>query len=561
MKVCTACGIEYGDEVLFCQRDGTPLRSADPTKDLVGQVVAERYHVTKKLGEGGMGQVYLAEHIKMGRRCAIKIMSQGMINDPDAVSRFNREAANASRISHPNVCAIYDFGETKDGLIYLAMEFIEGRSLTDLLHETGPLSLPRAAGILSQGADALQAAHDLGIVHRDLKPDNIMVITTRGKDVVKVVDFGIAKATGAEAGQKVTKTGLVVGTPEYMSPEQLSGDQLDGRSDIYSLALVFYRMVTGRLPFKADTAQETMIKRLTDDPMPLAAARPEGRYPTELQRIMDRALARWPNDRYASSAEFGRDVVAAAGSLTGKVDLEGATQVVKAGELKTGVGAVPATRISSAPGKVKKPERAEPAPKKEKKFPVLPVAAAVTVLALGGGAFAAKDALFGPKQSSNLTNPADSLRGPNPGGDTTKLSRGTSGTVTPRESTGGAVGQRRVPAADSQSRRVTPTADITPRVVTPTSRDNAAIDRDLNAILDSIIEVPDRRGVYRSRAEAAFSTSDLPGNLRAKAAATVGQAYFEDGNLTKAREWFVRATALDPKWQRNVDLLDRQNPN
>ena len=234
MKVCTNCGLEYGDEVLFCQRDGTPLRSADQSKDLVGQVIAERYHITKKLGEGGMGQVYLAEHVKMGRRCAVKIMSAGLINDPDSVSRFNREAANASRITHPNVCAIYDFGETREGLIYLAMEFIEGKSLTALLEETGPMPLPRAAHILQQSADALQAAHDMGIVHRDLKPDNIMVIASRGKDVVKVVDFGIAKATGADAGsQKVTKTGLVVGTPEYMSPEQLAGDALDGRTDIY----------------------------------------------------------------------------------------------------------------------------------------------------------------------------------------------------------------------------------------------------------------------------------------------------------------------------------------
>jgi serine/threonine-protein kinase len=170
MKVCTACGIEYPNDVLFCQRDGTPLRPGDPTADLVGQVVADRYHITKKLGEGGMGQVYLAEHVKMGRRCAIKIMSPGMMNDPDAISRFNREAANASRISHPNVCGIYDFGETPEGLIYLAMEFIEGKSLTGLLEDAGTLALPRAATLAAQTADALQAAHDLGIVHRDLKP-------------------------------------------------------------------------------------------------------------------------------------------------------------------------------------------------------------------------------------------------------------------------------------------------------------------------------------------------------------------------------------------------------
>ncbi len=247
MKVCTTCGAEYGEEKLFCERDGTPLRKSGANADLVGQVIAERYHITRKLGEGGMGQVYLAEHVKMGRRCAIKIMTPGTMTDPDAISRFNREAANASRISHPNVCAIYDFGETPDGLIYLAMEYIEGKSLTDLLEEAGILPLARSATMIQQCAEALQVAHDLGIVHRDLKPDNIMVGTARGKDNVKVVDFGIAKAMAGEEGgkQKVTKTGFVVGTPEYMSPEQLSGDPVDGRSDLYSLGLVFYRMLTG----------------------------------------------------------------------------------------------------------------------------------------------------------------------------------------------------------------------------------------------------------------------------------------------------------------------------
>ncbi|HEY2825898.1 MAG TPA: serine/threonine-protein kinase, partial [Gemmatimonadales bacterium] len=277
MKVCPTCSTEYADEVLFCQKDGTTLRGAAKSGDLVGNVVADRYRIVKKLGEGGMGAVYLGEHVKMGRKSAIKVMTQSMAHDPDAIARFNREAANAARINHANVCAIYDFGETDDGLIYLAMEFIEGSALTDLIDSEGALAVPRATRILQQTADALQAAHDLGIVHRDLKPDNIMI--TKGRenaDVVKVVDFGIAKAMGGEEGQKVTKTGLVVGTPEYMSPEQLSGDKLDGRSDLYSLALVYYRMLTGTLPFHAESAQETMIKRLTDDPLPLNEAKPDG---------------------------------------------------------------------------------------------------------------------------------------------------------------------------------------------------------------------------------------------------------------------------------------------
>ncbi len=308
MKICPVCSTEYADDVKFCPNDGQTLRAAGPASDLVGQVVADRYHVIKKLGEGGMGQVYLAEHVKMGRRSAIKVMNPSMVHDPDAVARFNREASNASRITHPNVCAIYDFGETPDGLIYLAMEFIEGEPLTDLLEREGALPVPRAVGIFTQVAEALQAAHDLGIVHRDLKPDNVMLARRRdGADMVKVVDFGIAKAVGGdESGQKVTKTGLVLGTPEFMSPEQLSGDTLDGRSDLYSLALVLYRMLTGKLPFEATTVQETMIKRLTDEPTRLAQSRPDLEFPPGLQAVLDTALSRTPVDRYQTVAKFGR---------------------------------------------------------------------------------------------------------------------------------------------------------------------------------------------------------------------------------------------------------------
>ena len=394
MKICPVCSTEYGDDVKFCPNDGQTLRSAAPASDLVGQVVADRYHVVKKLGEGGMGQVYLAEHVKMGRRSAIKVMNPAMVHDPDAVARFNREASNASRITHPNVCAIYDFGETPDGLIYLAMEFIEGEPLTDLLEREGALPVPRATAIFLQTADALQAAHDLGIVHRDLKPDNIMLTSRKGGgETVKVVDFGIAKAVGGggdEAGQKVTKTGLVVGTPEFMSPEQLSGDRLDGRSDLYSLALVFYRMLIGKLPFEATSVQETMIKRLTDEPIKLAEARPDLSFPAGLQPVLDTALARTPMERYQSVAKFAADVAAVTGRpTTGSVphtqsrgDTEGKTQLLDA--------TAGATQRMSA---------------KKGKRSLIPVVAGVVVILGAGGAWVA---LNGGSQANR--NPADSPR-------------------------------------------------------------------------------------------------------------------------------------------------------
>jgi serine/threonine-protein kinase len=314
VKICPLCTTEYADDVRFCPNDGQTLRSSGPTHDLVSQVIADRYHVVRKLGEGGMGQVYLAEHVKMGRKSAIKVMNPATVNDPDAVARFNREAANASRISHPNVCAIYDFGETPEGLIYLAMEFVEGEPLTDVLEREHTLPPARAAVIFLQVADALQAAHDLGIVHRDLKPDNIMLARARdGSDVVKVVDFGIAKAVGGDDSQKVTKTGLVVGTPEFMSPEQLAGDKLDGRSDVYALALVLFKMLTGKLPFAGETVQDTMVKRLLDDPATLAAVRPDLVFPPGLQATLDAALTRSPAARYQSTAKFASDVAAVLG--------------------------------------------------------------------------------------------------------------------------------------------------------------------------------------------------------------------------------------------------------
>ena len=306
MKVCPVCGTEYGDDAAFCSRDRSSLRpaAAGSNPGLVGQLVGERYQVERRLGEGGMGEVYLARHLLMGRLCALKVMSQSLSRDPDAVSRFNREATNASRISHPNVCAVYDFGLTPDGLVYLAMEYVEGRALSEVLDQEGPLPVQRAATLVVQCAHGLQVAHDLGIVHRDLKPDNIMVTPAKEREVAKLVDFGIAKAVESGPGQRVTKTGFVVGTPEYMAPEQLAGDPLDGRSDQYALALVFYRAITGTLPFEGSTVQETLVKRLTDPPRPLAMARPDGRFPAGLQGVMDRALARDPLDRYPTVTAF-----------------------------------------------------------------------------------------------------------------------------------------------------------------------------------------------------------------------------------------------------------------
>ena len=428
-KICPTCGTEYPLSERFCPRDGTALRSSNASGDLVGTVIAERYHILKKLGEGGMGTVYLAEHVKMGRKAALKVMNPGMAHDPDAIARFNREAANASRLNHPNACAIYDFGETPEGLIYLAMEFIEGTSLTDLIEKNGALPAPRAASIIHQSADALAVAHDYGIVHRDLKPDNIMIAKGRdGADIAKVVDFGIAKASSSDA-QKVTKTGLVVGTPEYMSPEQLAGDKLDGRSDIYSLGLVAFNCLTGKLPFPSNSAQEAMIMRLTDHPKTLADMRPDIAWPEELQRVMDKALARDAVDRYANAAEFGRDIAKAVENMPAAVAAQEGTLVMSAAGMagaKTVAGAaVPATRVANSPNagtqkiEAVAPSAAPVAAKGGSKMPMI-VGAVVVIAIAGVGAMKLLNPGGAPAPASTQATPENTAAAPAPSGDASK---------------------------------------------------------------------------------------------------------------------------------------------
>ena len=314
-RICSVCGTEYDARQKFCPDDGTPLRDADATDGLVGQIIADRYRVLSTLGEGGMGRVYLAEHVRMGRQCAVKVISPALATTDAAIARFNREAANASQINHPNVVQVYDFGEGPDRTLYLAMEFIDGETLSAIIRREGPLGLRRAATLTKQVADALAAAHHRGIVHRDLKPDNILVTRHHDRsEWVKVVDFGIAKTVQADGaidghgGQTVTTAGVSIGTPEYMSPEQLAGERLDTRTDLYSLGLVFFNLLTADLPYPRVTSRENLIRRLTTPPRTLAEVRPSHSWPPSLQPVLDRALATEPDNRYATAGDFARDL-------------------------------------------------------------------------------------------------------------------------------------------------------------------------------------------------------------------------------------------------------------
>jgi serine/threonine-protein kinase len=314
VHTCPTCGDQLAEDVAFCPRDGARLGVVRGEADLVGTIVADRYRITSRIGGGGMGQVFKAEHVRMKRTCAIKVLRPNLSGDPEATQRFQREAENASQLSHPNVAQIYDFGE-HDGLVYLAMEYIAGESLAALLQREPAVHPDIAADIIAQSAAALEAAHARGVLHRDVKPDNIMLgRNADGTYQVKLVDFGIARAMTSEE-QRVTRTGLVIGTPEFMSPEQIAGEELDARSDLYALALVAFQCVTGKEAFPSTSSKQNLILRLTSRPRTLTEVRDDVPWPESLQQVFDRALAPDPGGRYDSVGQFAEELWAAIGAM------------------------------------------------------------------------------------------------------------------------------------------------------------------------------------------------------------------------------------------------------
>jgi eukaryotic-like serine/threonine-protein kinase len=285
----------------------TPAPQAAPAAALVGRVFAGKYKVEKLLGEGGMGCVYLAEQAlgTGSRRVALKTLHAELSRDPKIRARFEREAGTVARLEHPNSIHIFDYGATDDGLLYIVMEYAPGKTLADVLLE-GPLDPARALKVITQVAGALTEAHALGIVHRDLKPDNIMVMDKAGqKDFIKVLDFGIAKSRDEEAkGNKLTQQGTVLGTPPYMSPEQFTGAALDARSDVYSLGVVAYEMLTGVLPFEADTAFEWAAQHMTSPPRLVETTVAGAAVPALMRDAVYRALRKLPDERFASVDAF-----------------------------------------------------------------------------------------------------------------------------------------------------------------------------------------------------------------------------------------------------------------
>ena len=270
---------------------------SDDPQALVGQVIAERYEVEALLGVGGMGSVYRARHIKIRKQVALKTLHAALLRSPEAVARFEREAVAAARINHPNVIVATDFGPLADGRYYLVLEYVDGCDLAQAISAEGAMTVSRTIAIARQIACALDAAHSLGIVHRDLKPDNVMLVRRGVDEQVKVLDFGIAKVTLDDNAQQLTQFGAVFGTPQYMSPEQAKGQSVDGRSDLYSLGVVMYEMLTGKLPFEATDALGFLMQHLNAEPTPLPRSIPE-----PVRKLVHLLLAKDPAQRYQTAA-------------------------------------------------------------------------------------------------------------------------------------------------------------------------------------------------------------------------------------------------------------------
>ena len=302
MPVCATCGTTYGATVRICVRDGTPLATGRTDNQLLGTLLDGKYRIDSFLSAGGMGSVYRALHVMLDKTIAVKVIRNELVTSDEVVARFQREARAASNLHHPNIVSVYDLGQTSDGTLYIAMEFIDGPSLKEVIRRNGPLTPWESIDILRQVASALSSAHQKQIVHRDLKSDNLMLQSEGGRKIVKLVDFGIAK-TFDETTQ-LTAAGYLLGTPHYMSPEQAAGKPVDHRADLYSLGVIFYEMITGEVPFGDGALTSVLVRLATEVPPAPSARRPDARVSPALDAVAMRCLEKDPDRRFQSADEF-----------------------------------------------------------------------------------------------------------------------------------------------------------------------------------------------------------------------------------------------------------------
>jgi eukaryotic-like serine/threonine-protein kinase len=311
VALCPMCGKQFSDAV-YCPTDGVRLVPEHEGQERIGKTIDDRYRIVRKVGQGGSGEVFEAEHVYIRKRVALKLLRSQLPSRAEAIQRLRREAQATSAIGHPGIVKIEDFGTTEDGVVFMAMEWLEGEPL-DVAIERGAMPVERALDLALQTCEALAAAHDAGVIHRDLKPENIFLVRTPAGAQAKILDFGVAKLTTAEA--RLTATGMVVGTPYYMAPEQAAGRDVDGRSDIYALGVILYEMVTGTLPFTGDTALAVIHMHLEQAPEPPRKRAPAQGIPADVEALILRCMAKKPAGRYESARALADALRALPGAL------------------------------------------------------------------------------------------------------------------------------------------------------------------------------------------------------------------------------------------------------
>lgn len=308
-KQCPVCSATYAITSTFCPNDGTPLIDApDQSDPFIGKVLEGKYLIVSRIGAGGMGNVYRGRHTKMETNVAIKILHSSMVSDAKAVERFRREARAALAVNHPNAIQIMDFGVTEDQTVFIVMELLDGVSLQKVLETEKIVSVEKTVKIFRQICAAVGAAHAKDVIHRDLKPDNVIILHYgEPGEQVKVLDFSIAKvSSGDKNAQALTEVGLVVGTPQYMSPEQAQGIDLDKRADIYSLGVCLYQLLTGILPFTAASSMALALKHIHALPRPVREV--NNKIPLEIETVVMKAMAKRPNDRQQTAEELAEEL-------------------------------------------------------------------------------------------------------------------------------------------------------------------------------------------------------------------------------------------------------------
>jgi predicted Ser/Thr protein kinase len=394
---CPQCGKAFPVTVKLCPDDGAVLEHEPPAATQVGKVLDGKYRLDAFLSQGGMGAVYRATHVMLNKTVAVKLINPELVTSPDVVRRFQREARAATALNHPNIVSVYDLGQTTEGTLYIAMEFVDGPSLKSVIESGGPLQVMRTLTLARQLASALSAAHRQGIIHRDLKPHNVMLARSQdGQEIAKLVDFGIAKTF--DEGTQLTIAGFSPGTPQYMAPEQAGGRAVDARSDLYSFGVILYEMLAGFGPFKATSAASVLIKHIIEEPVPPSVKNPRVAIPAQVEAIVLRCMAKDPAERFQTADELGRALEESAVALAGSAPAQAALPMGTPSAVVGGSSATTLTAAVVSPPKPAPPVRAQQAAPPQAHADTRPTAAAP---APDGGA--APAALAAPSRKSSAS--------------------------------------------------------------------------------------------------------------------------------------------------------------